>query len=63
MQHEAENAPRIQALREAIQVGIDDIEAGRFKTFESSESLKVHLNTLTTRAIFTIYIPDRLGQG
>lgn len=63
VQHEADNAPRIQALREAIQVGVDDIGAGRFKTLESPESLKVHSNTLATRAIFTIYIPDRLGHG
>jgi hypothetical protein len=29
---EAENAARLQALRKAILVGIDDIEAGRYKT-------------------------------
>jgi antitoxin ParD1/3/4 len=48
---EAENASRLQALRAAIQVGIDDIEAGRFKSFDSAESLEAHLKTLAAKAI------------
>ncbi len=50
-QREAENASRLQALREAIQVGIDDIEVGRSKTFDSAESLKAHFKTLAAKAI------------
>jgi antitoxin ParD1/3/4 len=50
-QQEAENASRLQALREAIQVGIDDIEAGRFKSFDSPEPMKAHLKTLAAKAI------------
>ena len=42
-QREAENACRLEALRSAVQVGIDDIQAGRFKTFDSKESLRAHL--------------------
>jgi len=37
-QREAENAARLKALREAVQAGIDDIEAGRFTEFESADA-------------------------
>lgn len=36
---EAENAAKLARLRAAVQTGIDDIEAGRFETFESAEAL------------------------
>ncbi|MBU6142830.1 MAG: type II toxin-antitoxin system ParD family antitoxin [Betaproteobacteria bacterium] len=49
-QREAENASRLQALRAAIQVGIDDIEASRFNSFDSSESLETHLKILAAKA-------------
>jgi antitoxin ParD1/3/4 len=48
---EAEDASRLEALRTATKVGIEDIEAGRFKTFESAESLRSHIKTLKTKAI------------
>jgi antitoxin ParD1/3/4 len=38
-QREAENAARLKALRDAIQIGIDDIEAGRYTEFESADDL------------------------
>jgi len=41
-QREAEDASRLEALRSAVQVGINDIQAGRFKTFDSKESLRAH---------------------
>lgn len=50
-QREAEDASRLEALRSAVRVGIDDIEAGRFKTFESMESLGIHLKSITAKAI------------
>lgn len=37
---EAEGASRLEVLRFAVSVGIDDIEAGRFKIFDSSASLR-----------------------
>ena len=33
----AEDAARLQALREAADVGVADIEAGRFRTFDAPE--------------------------
>lgn len=52
-QRETENAYRLEALRSAVQVGIADIENGRFKTFDSRESLRSHLQSVTAKAITT----------
>jgi len=38
---------RLQALRQAVNVGIADIEAGRFETFDSEEALVAHYEALT----------------
>jgi antitoxin ParD1/3/4 len=48
---EAEDAYRLQALSNAVQVGIADIESGRSKTFDSKESLRLHLQSITAKAI------------
>jgi antitoxin ParD1/3/4 len=50
-QREAEDAYRLEALRAAVQTGIADIEAGRFKTFDSKEALRLHLQSVTAKAI------------
>lgn len=50
-QREAEDAYRLDALRSAVQIGIADIEAGRFKTFDSKETLRAHLKSITAKAI------------
>ncbi len=50
-QREAEDAYRLESLRSAVKGGIDDIDAGRFKTFDSTESLRTHLKTLSAKAI------------
>jgi antitoxin ParD1/3/4 len=50
-QREAEDACRLEALRSAVQVGIADIDDGRFKTFETKESLRGHLKFITDKAI------------
>ena len=50
-EREAEDASRLEALRSAVELGIDDIQAGRFKTFDSKESLRDHLKLLAARAI------------
>jgi antitoxin ParD1/3/4 len=49
-QREAENAYRLQALRTAVQAGVTDIEAGRFKTFDNKESLRQHLQSIAAKA-------------
>lgn len=50
-QREAEDAHRLEALRTAVQVGIADIESGRFKSFETKETLRAHFKSLTDKAI------------
>ena len=40
---DADEAARLEALRTAVQVGIDDIKAGRYQDFESFEDLERHL--------------------
>ena len=49
-QREAEDACRLEALRAAAQVGVADIEAGRFKTFDSQASLRSHLKSVASKA-------------
>ena len=48
---EAEEASRLEALRSAVKIGIDDIESGRFKTFGSTEALRIHVKSLTAKVI------------
>jgi antitoxin ParD1/3/4 len=48
---EAEDALRLEALRSAVKIGIADIEAGRFTTFDTRESLGSHLKSITAKAI------------
>jgi antitoxin ParD1/3/4 len=50
-QEEAEAKARLKALREAVQVGIDDIDAGRFQTFTTRAELHRHLTKLTKQAL------------
>ncbi len=50
-QREAEDASRLEALRSAVKVGIDDMDAGRFKTFDTTASLRLHLKSITADAI------------
>ncbi|MGB4346522.1 MAG: type II toxin-antitoxin system ParD family antitoxin [Burkholderiaceae bacterium] len=53
-QRENENASRLDALRAAVLVGIADFDAGRFKAFESSETLSAHLKSIATKAIVNV---------
>jgi antitoxin ParD1/3/4 len=50
-QREAEDALRLKALRHAVKAGIADIEAGRFKAFDSKDSLGAHLKSVTAKAM------------
>jgi antitoxin ParD1/3/4 len=47
-----ENASEVlrEALRSAVQVGIEEITAGRFKSFKKKESLRAHLKSITDKA-------------
>ena len=50
-QREAENAAKLKVLREAIQLGIDDIEAGRYSTLKTEEEFNAHFKALADKAI------------
>ncbi len=48
---DAEERVRLETLRAAVQVGIDDIEAGRSQLFESPDALRHHLEDKAKSAI------------
>jgi antitoxin ParD1/3/4 len=48
---EAEDALRLQTLRDAVQVGIADMEAGRFQSFESAQALTAHFEALAAEVL------------
>lgn len=48
---EAEDAARIEALRNAARVGIADIQAGRFRTFETPDALEHRLASVVDDAV------------
>ena len=48
---EAEQVARLAALREAVAVGIADIEAGRYAEFHDAKSLDAYLSEIADRAI------------
>ena len=48
---ETEDSLRLEALQNAVQVGLADSAAGRYTDFNSSESLTKHLKLLATKAI------------
>ncbi|MFZ3125190.1 MAG: type II toxin-antitoxin system ParD family antitoxin [Acidovorax sp.] len=48
---EAEQAARLAALREAVAVGVADIEAGRYTEFADAASLRSHINGISRRVL------------
>ena len=50
-QREAEDASRLVALRSAVVTGSADFDQGRFKTFDTSETLEAHLNALAVKVV------------
>ena len=48
---EAEDEIRLKAMREAVDAGIADIAAGRFRTFNKAASLEEHLSAVSERAL------------
>ena len=49
-QREQEQALRLQALREAVAVGIDDMETGHYTTLESANAIRTHMAELIKHA-------------
>lgn len=48
---ESEESAHLLALREAARIGIADIDAGRFRTFDTPDLLDRHLSTLASEVI------------
>ncbi|UCV16698.1 type II toxin-antitoxin system ParD family antitoxin [Quatrionicoccus australiensis] len=48
---ESEDEIRLAALRDAAKIGIADIEAGNFRSFDAADGLGQHLAKLTAEAI------------
>lgn len=48
---EAEEAAKLAALREAANIGIADMEAGRYVTFDTVDALDRHLAALADEVI------------
>lgn len=54
---EAEDEVRLKALREAAEVGIADIAAGRYRVFDSAEGLREYLSGLVAETLNS-RVPD-----
>lgn len=50
-QREAEDVAKLRSLRAAARVGINALERGEFKEFETVEELQVYLNDLAEQII------------
>jgi antitoxin ParD1/3/4 len=48
---ESEDAMRLLALRDAASAGVADIEAGRFRSFDATDTLAQHLATLASEVV------------
>lgn len=48
---DTEGEARLKALRDAVQVGIDDLEAGRFRMFRTADELSRYMRDQTDKAI------------
>jgi antitoxin ParD1/3/4 len=50
-QRDAEDAAKLEVLREAARVGIAALDRGEFKEFENIEDLQTYLNDLSEKVI------------
>jgi antitoxin ParD1/3/4 len=50
-QREAEDATKLEALREAAGVGFGALDRGEFKEFDSIDDLQAYLNSLSEKVI------------
>jgi len=48
---EIEDALRLEALQDAVQIGLGDSADGKVRSFASSKDLRAHLRSLATKAI------------
>ena len=48
---ESEEEIRLKAMREAAAVGIADISAGRYRTFDTTDTLRDHLSAISSEAL------------
>jgi antitoxin ParD1/3/4 len=48
---EAREAAKLDALRQAVQIGIEDIEAGRYSEFGSADDVADHLHRMADRIL------------
>lgn len=48
---EAEQAAKLFALREAVAVGMADVEARRYTEFNDADSLRSHINSICKRVL------------
>jgi antitoxin ParD1/3/4 len=48
---EAEDKARLKALRDAARIGIADVGAGRFRSFNSPDAIRSHLAEIASEAI------------
>lgn len=46
------NESGLKALFDAVQTGIDDMEAGRFVRFQSADEMDLHLRSLMENVIY-----------
>ncbi len=49
-QREEEQAARLNVLREAVAIGVADVEAGRCTMFDDTSSLRAHIASLSEKA-------------
>ena len=52
-QRDAEDAAKLEVLREAARIGVAALDRGEFKEFENIEDLQVYLNDLAEKVIST----------
>lgn len=57
---EAEDKARLVALRAAASLGVDDIAAGRYRSFEAPAALTRHLSAVARRAAAEATLHDRV---
>lgn len=50
---QAEDELRLQALKDAAQVGLEDVAAGRYRRFAAPQALRKHLTSLADRKVRT----------
>lgn len=48
---EIEDDARLSALREAVDIGVTDIDEGRYRDFDTTESLRDHLSAMANEAL------------